>query len=312
MSSGSPAAVAVGLLFASAACTTPARVDPYAQPAAAALSVVVGTLPPVRADGTVPRNARFVVQLDDYPDPESVGYGPLTLRSGNVNFDIDVSIDFVGRAIVVTPRSLLAAGAQYELVAKGLAALDARVQAATVTGAVRVGTDDGDPFPPAPRPTWTADVEPILGGCARYCHSAVGLSGRMRPPTRLLDITPASLDGTPDDPDDPVLGLIGVQSVGLRGQPLPLPRVEPGDPARSVLLRKLIGGNPQADSQDPPYPDLRVDGRRMPLLLDAAESAGDPLPDDQLRTIAGLDRGRGARAMMVADARCGAAGRRAP
>ena len=285
MSSGSPAALAVGLLLAGSACTTPSHVEPYVQPAPAALSVTVTTLPPVRDDGTVPRNVRFVVQLDGYPDPDTVGYGPLTLRSGKLNFDFDAAIDFVGRAIVVTPRALLAAGTQYELVVSGLGSLDDRAQGDDVAAPVRVGTDDGDAIPPPPRPTWVADVEPILGNCAPYCHSALGLSGRTRPPTRLLDITPASLDGTPDDPTDPVLGLIGVQSLGLRGQPVPLLRVTPGDPARSVLLRKLIGGNPQADSKDPPYPNMRVDGRRMPLLLDAAESAGDPLPDDQLRTI---------------------------
>jgi hypothetical protein len=239
----------------------------------------------VRADGTVPRNARFLVQLDAYPDPDTVGYGPLVLRSGRLNFDLDISIDFVGQAIIVAPRSLLAPGTQYELVVSGLGSLDDRRQAADVVAPVRVGTDDGDPIPPPPRPTWAADVEPILGNCAPYCHSAVGLSGRTRPPTRLLDLTPASIDGTPDDPTDPVLGLIGVPSEGLRGQPVPLLRVTPGDPARSVLLRKLLGGDPLADTKDPPYPNMRVDGRRMPLLLDPAESAGDPLPDDELRTI---------------------------
>ncbi len=285
MAPSSPAAVALGLLLASTACTTPTAVEPYAQPALAPLSVAVTTARPALADGTVPRNERFVVQLDDYPDPDSVGFGPLTLRSGRLSFDFDASIDLVGRAIVVTPRSPMAAGAQYDLVVSGLFALDDRVQAADVVGSVRVGSDDGDPFPAPPARTWAADVEPILGGCAPYCHSAIGLSGRTRTPTRLLDITPATVDGTPDDPRDPVLGLVDVESVGLRGLPAPLSRVTPGDPARSVLLRKLIGGNPAADSMDPPYPAMRVDGRRMPLLLDAAESAGDPLPDEQLRVI---------------------------
>jgi hypothetical protein len=277
MARRSPAAVAVGLLFASAACTTASHVDPYAPPAQPALAVTVTTVRPVRADGTVPRNERFLVQLDDYPDPAAVGYGPLTLHSGGANFDLDVSIDFVGRAIIVTPRSPMAPGAQYNLVASGLEALDGRLQAADVVGSVRVGTDDGDPFPAAPAPTWNADVQPILGTCAPYCHSPVGLSGRTRTPTRLLDLT--------GDPRDPVLGLIGVPSVGLVGTPLPLVRVQPGDPARSVLLRKLIGGDPNADSKDPPYPNMRVDGRRMPLLLDAAESSGPPLTDDQLHTV---------------------------
>lgn len=282
---GSPAPLALGLLLACPACTTASNVEPYAQPAQAPLSVAVGTVRPVRADGTVPRNERFLVQLDDYPDPDSVSYGPLTLHSGRLNFDIDVSIDFVGRAIIVTPRSLMAPGAQYDLVASSLVALDERVQAGDVVGSVRVGPDDGDPFPAPAARTWTADVEPILGECARYCHSTIGLSGSAWSPTRQLDITIPKDDGTPDDPRDPVYGLIGVPSVGLRGTPFQLLRVAPGDPARSVLLRKLIGGSPQADSQDPPYPAMRVDGRRMPLNLDATESSGTPLSEDQLRII---------------------------
>jgi hypothetical protein len=284
MTRGSPFAVAaLGLLLASASCTTASHVEPYVQPTLAALSVVVTTNPPARADGTVPRNARFVVQLDGYPDPDSVGYGPLTLRSGRANFDIDVGIDFVGQQVIVTPRSLLAPGVQYDLVVSGLSTLDDRAQGADVVGSVHVGADTGDPFAAPPRPTWTADVEPILGHCAPYCHSSVDQFGRTRTPTRLLDITPASSDGTPDDPHDPVLGLIGVTSVGLLGTRAPLMRVAPFDPAHSVLLRKLIGGDPQADSQDPPYPSMRVDGRRMPLFLD--DTAGAPLPDEQLRTI---------------------------
>lgn len=275
MPSGSPAPLALGLLLLASTGCTSSHVDPYAQPALAPLGVSVGTVRPVRADGSVPRNERFLVQLDDYPDPDSVGYGPITLRSGRLSFDIDVSIDFVGRAIVVTPRSPLAPGIQYDLVVSGLTALDDRLQTADVVGSVRVGPDDGDPFPAPPARTWVADVQPFLGTCAPGCHSMVSATMRPWTPTRLLDLT--------GDPRDPVFGLINVQSVGLRGTPVPLARVTPGDPARSVLLRKLIGGSPAADSQDPPYPALRVDGRRMPINLD--ESPKEPLPESQLRIV---------------------------
>ena len=247
------------------------------------LSVAVTTDPPARDDGTVPRNARFVVQLDGYPDPDTVGYGPITLRSGALSFDIAVTIDLVGRAVIVTPRSLLAPGAGYELVVSGLVTLDDHVQGDDVVAPVRAGTDEGVPFPAAPAPTWNGDpvtgggVRAILGTCAPFCHSPVGASGRTRPPTRELDLT--------GDPRDPVFGLIGVQSVGLMGLPVPLPRVAPFDPSRSVLLRKLLGGNPQADSRDPPYPNMRVDGRRMPIPLDESLPADETLSDDELRTV---------------------------
>jgi len=286
MALSSRAALSSGLLlFACSACTTPYNVDPYVQATPGPLAVAVATEPDVRADGTVPRNVRFVVQLDGYPDPDSVGYGPLTLRSGAANFDIDVSIRFVARQIVVTPRSPLAPGVQYDLVASSLVSLDDRIQAADVVGSVRIGTDDGTPFPAPPTPTWNGDpvtgggIRAIIGGCAPACHSPFGAppAFHMRTPTRLLDLT--------GDPRDPVFGVINVQSVGLRGTRVPLSRVAPRDPARSVLLRKLLGGNPQADSRDPPTPNMRVDGRRMPIPLDESLPAGPFLSDTELQSI---------------------------
>ena len=282
MSPSGPVILATGLLIVSA-CSSLSTVEPYAQAAPAALWVAVTTDPPARSDGTVPRNARFVVQLDGYPDPDAVGFGPLTLRSGRASFDIGVRVDLVGRAVVVTPRSLMAPGAQYDLVVSGLATLDDRVQATDVVGTVRVGQDDGDARVAPPRPTWNGDptsgggVRALLGSCAPVCHSPVGASGRMRSPTRSLDLT--------GDPRDPRFGLIGVQSVGLRGTPVPLLRVAPGDPSRSVLLRKLLGGSPLADSLDPPYPNLRVDGRRMPIPLDPAAPADTTLSEEELRLV---------------------------
>ena len=290
---GGPVCVAAGLVFVASACTYPSHVAPYEQPTPAALSVAVTTDPPARADGTVPRNARFVVQLDGYPDPDSVGFGPITLRSGRGSFDLATSVDLVGRAVLVTPRSLMAPGAQYDLVVSGLVTLDDRVQGDDVVAAVQVGQDDGAPFPAPPRPTWYdatgacsgSGVCALVGKCAPFCHSPVGASGRMRTPTRYLD-----LEG---DPRDPIFGLLGVQSVGLRGTPVPLLRVAAGDPAHSVLLRKLLGGDPQAASFDPPYPNLRVDGRRMPISLcelppsqcPQDQQPAAPFTDDELRLV---------------------------
>lgn len=292
MRSGGPVTVAVGLALVASACTSASHVAAYDQPALPALAVAVATDPAPRPDGTVPRNTRFVVQLDDYPDPDSVGYGPVTLRSGRGSFDIAVTVDLVGRAVLVTPRSLLAPGAQYDLVVSGLVALDDRVQASDVVASVQIGQDDGDPFAAPARPTWYdatggcgGGVCKLVGTCAPFCHSPVGLSGRMRTPTRELDLT--------GDPRDSVYGLIGVQSLGLRQTAVPLMRVASGDPAHSVLLRKLIGGSPEAASWDPPYPNMRVDGRRMPISLcelppdqcPADQPPPPPFSDDELRLV---------------------------
>ncbi|HXU70114.1 MAG TPA: hypothetical protein VN947_12345 [Polyangia bacterium] len=277
MSFGSRAALVLGLVLFAFGCTS-SNVSPYVMPAPAPLSVAVTTDPPARDDGSVPRNARFVVQLDGYPDPDTVGFGPVELRSGGVIFDIDVRVDLVGRAVVVTPHSLLAPGVQYDLLVSGLVTLDNRTQGDDVVASVQVGTDDGTPFPPPAAPTWNGRVRDILGGCAPYCHSQIGASMRPRTPTRELDLT--------GDPRDTVFGLIDVQAVGLRGTPAPLLRVSPFNPARSVLLRKLIGGDPLADSIDAGlYPSMRVDGRRMPIPLDESQPALPPLSDDELRTV---------------------------
>jgi hypothetical protein len=290
MSSGGPVTVAVGLVIAASACTSVSHVAPYDQPAQPALVVAVATEPAPRDDGTVPRNTRFVVQLDDYPDPDSVGFGPLTLRSGRGSFDIGITVDLVGRAVLVTPRSLLAPGTQYDLVVSGLAAIDGRTQVDDVVATVQIGQDDGNPFPAPRQPTWnnadpTLSVAAIVSTCAPFCHSPIGASLRPRTPTRELDLT--------GDPRDSVFGLIGVQSLGLRGTPVPLLRVAAGDPAHSVLLRKLIGGSPAAASFDPPYPNMGVDGRRMPISLcdlppdqcPPDQPTPAPFDDDQLRLV---------------------------
>jgi hypothetical protein len=44
-----------------------------------------------------------------------------------------------------------------------------------------------------------------------------------------------------------------------------------------VLLRKLLGGDAHAASSDEPYPELRVDGRRMPIQLYPDDPTPPPL-----------------------------------
>ena len=106
----------------------------------------------------------------------------------------------------------------------------------------------------------------------------MGASGRARTPTRSLDLTLT-------DPTDPTFGLVDVVAVGLRGTRVPLERVAPGDPSRSVLLRKLLGGSRTADSIDPPYPAMRVDGRRMPIPLDESKPADETLSLEDLQLV---------------------------
>jgi hypothetical protein len=275
-----PAATVGGfvLVLLGSACSYPTTKGPqYGGPSSSPLQVSFSSDPPPADDGTITRDARLILTFDDYVDPDAVSYGPLLLRSGSASFDYTASIDFVARQIIVAPRTLLSPATQYELTAGGLFALDGRVQDGVASFSYQVGLAVAGTTVPQPTLTWNTDIRPLLGNCAPYCHSPIGASGDARTPTRLLDLT--------GDPLDSVYGLVDVVAVGESDSPEPLLRVAPGDPARSVLLRKLIGGDPHADSLDPPYPDLAVDGRRMPIPLDESLPAADALGDDELRQI---------------------------
>ena len=279
--SARPTALVVGsfVVLLSSACSYPTTKGPqYGGPSSSPLQIGFASDPPPADDGTIARDARLILTFDDYVDPDAVAYGPLLLRSGSVSFDYAATIDFVDRQIIVTPRTLLSPATQYELTAVDLWALDGRSQQGTAASySYQVGLTVSNTTTPVTTLTWNDDIEPILGHCAPFCHSPVGASGDTRPPTRQLDLT--------GSPNDPVYGLVGVESLGLIGTAKPLLRVAPGDPARSVLLRKLIGGDPHADSIDPAYPDLAVDGRRMPIPLDESQPATDVLSDDELHAI---------------------------
>ncbi len=261
-----------GLLLAG--CTTPTSSSMYEQPTLTPLQITISTNPPPDSNGQVVRDAVISVGLDDYPDPGTAIFGALLLRSGSSAFDVDMRVDLVDRAIVVTPRGLLASDTQYEMVVGGqVAALSGRTVGTTMIAPIAVGSElspTPSPSPsPAPLVTWNDDIQPLLSQCAPYCHTpdrCPGASGK-RHPTSNLDLS--------GDPTDPILGLIRVASQELAGTDLPLERVVPGDSGNSMLMRKLLGGDPHADTADPPTADLAVPGRRMPLY---ESPCGAPLP----------------------------------
>jgi hypothetical protein len=105
-----------------------------------------------------------------------------------------------------------------------------------------------------------------LEECAVYCHSRIDVNMQPQAPQRALDFF--------GDPADSTFGIISVASLSQAGTARPMLRVAPGDSARSVLLRKLLGGDAHEKSGDQ-YPVMGVDGRRMPL--DAAPLDGDSI-----------------------------------
>jgi hypothetical protein len=244
------------------------------------LSISVETDPPAgpNGEGAAP-NALIRIVCDDYPDPDAVAFGTVLLRSGRVNLDADLRVDLPGRAILLQPRAPLEPQTSYEVfVAPQVRALDGReVGGAGATAQLTVGTTLAPPPQKPARVTWNDQVQGLLMDCAPFCHAPEDASGRPRAPARQLDFTRS--------PDDPIFGLIGVLSVGLSGTPYPLARVVPGDSARSALLRKVLGGDRRLASEDAPYPEMRVDGRRMPLPLNDGDPPPPPLRDDQVRLL---------------------------
>jgi hypothetical protein len=218
---------------------------------------------PAPAPDGVARNAEIRILFDDFPDPDTAVFGPLVLRSGTVNVDFDVRVDLNGKAIALRPRTELQSGTRYEVaVSPEVRALDNRaVGGEGQVLSFDVGTTIAPPPTPAPTLTWDHDVQPIIGTCAIGCHDRKEFpTGVKMEPFRQLDLT--------GDIHEPLFGLVNVPSVGSAGIPgLPPFRVVPGDSARSVLLRKLLGGDRRLDSRDEEYPEMKVDGRRMPLFL---------------------------------------------
>jgi hypothetical protein len=265
-------AVTLGLAFV-AACSTPTSAPYYDDSVQAPLNFSFSTEPPANG-GPVALDATIVITMDDFPDPDTVSFGPVLLRSGKANFDSVITVDLVHQSIRIRGRAPFQAGTTYDVVIDTtVAGLDQRVPAATTTFNFTTGSAKANLPPPAPV-SWSM-VEPYLSthepnppcptsasqlpqkGCAPFCHTTCGQSGDARAPTRGLDLS---------DPTDPVYGLINVPSSGLVGTEAAIPRVLPGDAARSTLMRKLLGGgqlpNPPLDA---PYPMIRVDGKRMPL-----------------------------------------------
>jgi hypothetical protein len=257
-------------------CTTPTNRPQYETTPLPPLTFDVQPEPPRDSAGQIVRDALFRVSLDDYPDPDTAGFGPLLLRSGTATFDATYRVDLVGRSIEVRPRSLLMPETVYEVVVgTDLRALSGRTVGLTVPSPFpfSVGHDLNPSPSPSPSPlTWDTDIRPIMSDkCVSYCHTPDRCPGRdgKHNPSRNLDLSPGVA------PDDPVYGVINVPAVSLAGTDKPLLRVQRGDAARSVFLRKMLGGDPHADSSDPPTDDLAVPGRRMPLYESVC---GEPLP----------------------------------
>ena len=226
-------------------------VDWYGLPSTP-LTMSVRAVPQPGGSG-VYRNSRFVLTFDDYPDPDTLPFGAVALTSGSALFDATVRVRLVDRAIEVRPRSLLWPNNLYLLSVSGIGSIGGRhVPDAGLGVRIGVGGELAE-LPSEPPPPQWADVRPHLEGCAvAGCHTQ--RDGKA--PARNL-----VLDG---DPRDSIYGLIGVPALSRRDTSARLARVAPGDAARSVLLRKLLGGDPSEAEAGERWPKMAIDGVRMP------------------------------------------------
>ena len=189
---------------------------------------------PAEGAADVPIDSTLEVFFNTFPDPDSVAEAnaiTLALGSNTMNVDFTASVDLVDRAIRMRPGRALEGGADYVVgISGGVSALcgghladpPATIRFTTRAALTDGGVSDGEPVRDGPRPTFAAEVGPALDASCTFsgCHDPVVRSGG-------LDLTAGA-------------GFTNLVGVAATGSPL-LRRVAPGSPARSYLLRKLVG-----------------------------------------------------------------------
>jgi Bacterial Ig-like domain len=206
----------------------------------------------------VPTDVVFRITFDDYPDPDTVRSDSILLTTGYFWVPGAYGVDLIGKAAVMRPIRWLSPQLGYALHLRP--ALGSLAGCPGTSEDVDFITGDGPagqaPADPAP----FSDVQAVLDARCRDCHLTAGEGdgGCLAAPAGGL-----SLCGR--DAWDVLVGVPSRQSGGLR-------LVEPGDSARSYLLRKLLPANPS--------------GAPIPGVVGQREPPGEPLPEDQLRLIA--------------------------
>jgi len=206
----------------------------------------------------VPTNVTFRLTFDDYPDPDTVRSDSILLTSGFFWVPGSYGVDLIEKTAVMRPISGLAGGLGYSLHLRP--ALSSLSGCPGTSEDIEFISGEGGAGVPPPEPAPFASVQGIFGArCGGAgCHLAADdASGCLPAPA-------AGLSLCASEAWDSLVSVPSRQDSSLR-------RVEPGDSARSYLLRKVLpsptGG-----------PITGVAGQREP--------PGDPLPEDQLRIIA--------------------------
>jgi hypothetical protein len=206
----------------------------------------------------VPTDVVIRITFDDYPDPDTVRSNSLLLTTGFFWVPGTYGVDLIGKAAVVRPISWLSPDLGYALHLRP--ALSSLAGCPGTSEEIEFLTGGGPAYPPAPEMPPFEEVQAIFEArCAGGCHLAEDGSGGCV---------------TPGDGDLSLCAAHSwnslVQAKSNQTQDLLL--VQPGDSARSYLLRKLLPAT--------------TDGGRLPGVAGHRDPPGDPLSEPQLRLIA--------------------------
>jgi hypothetical protein len=244
--------VAIAAATVSAGCSTPTAETPY--PGACWPLQPVQWIP-AGSSGGVPIDTVVRIRFDDYPDPDTVGSDSLTLTTGFYWVPGTHHVDLIEKTVTMRPWRPLSSNLGYTIhLQPTLHSLQGCAVAETIrsfrTGDGPAGEEPAPVVPPF------AEVQAIFDRrCGNRCHLEwiEGTSSCVAKPAAGLSLCA----------QDAFAALVDVPS---RAQS-DLPLVDPGNAARSVLLRKLIPATPGGA---PPPPTL---GHRDPpgMALDRAE-----------------------------------------
>jgi len=218
----------------------------------------VATVPSPNAVG-VPTNVVFRITFNDYPDPDTVRSNSILLTTGFFWVPGTYGVDLIGKAAVVRPIRWLSPDLGYSLHLRP--ALTSLSGCHGPNEEIEFITGPGPADDPAPATPPFTEVQAIFAArCAGGCHLGADDAGGgcLTTPAAGLSLCAAEAGNA----------LVGVPS----HQTDQLDLVQPGDSARSYLLRKLL-------------PATSNDGR-LPGVYGQREPPGEPLPEDQLRLIA--------------------------
>ena len=255
--------VAGGLLAAGAAlagltagCSYPSAEQP--QPGACTPLTVLSSVPDEDTGG-VPTDAPISLAVSDFPDPDSVRLDTVLLSSGIYTRLGGFFVDFISQSIRFTPRNQLQANLTY------VVTLTAGVR--TLTGCSAkfdqrgFGTGNGPSDPtlaPPDVPTFGA-ILPIFGA---HCGGA----GCHRPEPDDGSCLDAPAQGLSLCDRDAFAALVYADATELAG----MKRVQPGDAARSFLIRKIVPG---------------PNGGPVPTTPGHRDPPDAPLAETDLRTV---------------------------